>query len=248
MKNVVVLTPTVGNRAYFHEWAKWIKRLSPEPRKVIFYIDENDYGTWKRLAKWKFPHEIIRTPLTTKNTKRLRYNRIAEIRQILLNRAKELDPDYAWFVDDDMFIKDQKALEKLTYWDVDIIGGLYPRIFPFGIRLASKWFHPNYPKPMWKMYENVPVRGLDEVAMTSGGCLLLSRKVIQDDRLHFYPMEFTCASEDFGFCLLAREYGYKIWVDGRVGLAHFISGKRKDWTQRPDKGFNMKEIIKAHLK
>lgn len=229
-RDVIILTPTQNNEIYWDEWSYWIKQLFPPPRKVVFYEDSSTDGTVERLLNFDLPHEVIQTKHSVKPTKKNRYRRIAKIRQILLDRAKELNPDYAIFIDDDTFIKDSWALDKFTEWGVDIVGGLYLRFFPFGIRLASKWFHPNYPNPKFKMRKKARVLGLDEVAMTSGGCLCLSRRIIQDNRIHFYPMEFKEASEDFGYCLLARKYGYKIYVDGRVKLAHYIKPRRKDWT------------------
>jgi hypothetical protein len=58
--------------------------------------------------------------------------------------------------------------------------------------------------------------------------LALSRKVIQDKRLNFYPV-LEGYSEDFGYCSKARELGYEIWVDGTVNVGHKIQLKWRAW-------------------
>ena len=68
-------------------------------------------------------------------------------------------------------------------------------------------------------------RQLYKVTVTSGGCLCLNRKIIQDTRLNFSPIRHDLSeegevSEDFGFCLLARHYGYEVYLDGDVRLTH----------------------------
>jgi hypothetical protein len=63
---------------------------------------------------------------------------------------------------------------------------------------------------------------LDEPAVTSAGCLYLSRKIVQDKRVNFFPIGRKGASEDFGYCLQARDYNYRVYLDGTVKLKHQI--------------------------
>jgi hypothetical protein len=61
---------------------------------------------------------------------------------------------------------------------------------------------------------------LDEPYVTSAGCLCLSRKIIQDKRVNFYPIIQDNASEDFSYYIQARNNGYKIYLDGTNALGH----------------------------
>jgi len=69
-----------------------------------------------------------------------------------------------------------------------------------------------------------------EAKVTSAGCLCLSRRVVQDKRVNFYPLRAD-ASEDFGYCLWARDLGYKVYLDSTLELHHLIPKRipKKPW-------------------
>lgn len=161
-----------------------------------------------------------------------RYEPIAYIRQLLLTRARQLDPDFAIFLDDDVFPYDTWMIDKLTSRKLDIVGGPYVRLFPDGPWLATKWR-----SEQGKLrYFRVPPEALSEVEMTSAGCLCLSRRIIQDRRVNFWPLYNAESSEDFGYCLQAKDYEYKIWLDGTVVLWHYIPKQipQKPWSRKQD--------------
>lgn len=64
-----------------------------------------------------------------------------------------------------------------------------------------------------------------KVTITSAGALALSQKVLQDRQLNFIPIRHDLSetgevSEDFGYCLLANNLGYVIYLDFRMKFAH----------------------------
>jgi len=168
------------------------------------------------------------------------YAGVAIARQYLLKRAIELmmsDESYthALFLDSDVYINDPDGIKRLANWGADILGGSYLRIFPEGVYLASKFQFdgPNDVRLVKDVFYSISIPYI-----TSGGCLLLSRKAVLDERLRFFPIwKFRTeinvyaenTSEDFGFCLLASSLGYKIFLDGTVSLTHYCGPKERSF-------------------
>ena len=238
MNKVILLVPMYDCIDIIDAWTKYILRLDPKPDKIIFCENNSDDGTLERLINFPYPHEVIR--FYTREPREIpfeqAYDIIAHARQLLLTRARQIDPDYAIFIDSDILIKSEDLITSLTDWGVDVVGGAYLRWFPEGLHVASLW-KEGYYKP-WRLYTPKGFKQLNkaiqEVYATSGGCLCLSRKVIQDRRVDFYPVP-KGFSEDFGYCEQLRNVGYKIWLDGITILTHRIRGKWKSWNLRREK-------------
>lgn len=167
------------------------------------------------------------------------YAGVGIARQYLLKRAREImekDKSYthALCLDTDIYMDDRDALEKITSWGADIIGGSYVRLFPEGKFLATRFITKN--KTESPLKEKV-FYDLAIPFVTSAGFMCLSRKVVLDDRLRFFPIWKTLSnghvntdtSEDFGFCLLAHKFGYSTFVDGTVRLRHLASPKQRSF-------------------
>lgn len=127
-----------------------------------------------------------------------------------------------FFLDDDV-CPPPNIINHLKSLNQPIVSGLYYRrhepIAPVAIRLvngASQWvtqFDPNIPF---------------EVDMVGAGCLMIDRSVLEKMKAPWF--EWLCDrpdlpenkrySEDFAFCMKAREMGYKIWVDPRMSCMH----------------------------
>jgi len=234
--NVVFLVPVFNVGYVFEDWASRIYRLDPQPSEVVFCENNSTDNTLELIKESYLDYELIR--IHTKDPRRIPFSKcydiIAHTRDLLLSRARKLDPDFAIFLDSDILIGSPDFIDALITWDKDIVGGRYMRPFPEGLLLATLFFHPydNNKRRLKKKHNEL----LTEVYATSAGCLCLSRKVIQDRRLSFYPVPAR-HSEDFGFCKKARELGYKVYLDGLVRLVHRLSTKRwKSWsTIRKDK-------------
>lgn len=196
--------------------------LDPQPDLYVFAENNSQDDTLEQIYRFKLPHKVIRiwfrkdAAMLSEN----RYEPIAHVRQLLLTFARSFDPDYAIFLDSDVLPQTRHLIDSLTSWRKDIVGGPYLRLFPEGLWLATRWQSPE--RPDCCMFLRSPRTALDEPLMTSGGCLCLSNKIIQDRRIDFYPMYGEDASEDFGYCLKAREYGYKVYLDGTISLLHFF--------------------------
>jgi GT2 family glycosyltransferase len=62
--------------------------------------------------------------------------------------------------------------------------------------------------------------------MIGTGCMLITREVAQTlVNKYAYPFNLietpdALISEDYSFCMRAREAGFKIWIDPRLTLVH----------------------------
>ena len=182
---------------------------------------------------------------------RWEYTHIAHIRQLLLTRAKKLNPDYAIFVDDDT-LPPHDMIARFIETKRDIVGGVYYRIFPEGIFLATKFYHydeeirktgqyclsqletmrDEVSKTPYYVAKKLSFNNghLIQTPMTSGGCLCLSRKAIMHPHLFFYPnpmkeFDMPRSSEDFGYCLRARRMGIKTYVNLDILCRHLFDIK-----------------------
>ena len=75
-------------------------------------------------------------------------------------------------------------------------GGAYLRVFPEGMFIASKWAAPDGRAVIMK--KEIAAL-LDTPRVTSAGCLCLSRKVVQDKRVNFYPLCKQAKTLDIAF-------------------------------------------------
>jgi len=236
-RNVIILCATKNAQDTLPTWIQRVKNLFPPPTKVIFCENGSTDNTVRLINKCSLKaKELIQFTPEPIDTEKDNYGVIAQVRQKLLDRARELDPDYAIFLDDDVYPKQTDFISIITSYGEEIVGGQYLRIFPEGMWLGTKWHNPDYPEKsrnpwLFKKYIKNPI---EEVAMTSAGCLCLSRKIIQDERINFYPIDeirkdYSDCSEDFGYCLLAKKHGYRVYVSGQVALQHYWRQRERPW-------------------
>jgi len=238
--DVILLVPVYNCSNIFNEWASFIKKLKPKPSRIIFCENNSTDDTLKKA--WNFKMKGVKTEVIRYWTVDPRnrevfpfencYDTIAHARQLLLTRARQLDPDFAIYIDSDIYLQDTDTINTLTIWNKDIIGGAYRRVFPEGLYVATLFYvspilKERYKK--WIKYKKLNANVLiHEVHATSGGCLCLSRKVIQNRKVNFFPVP-KGYSEDFGYCKTARDQGFKIYLDGILRLGHKILVKWRSW-------------------
>lgn len=124
------------------------------------------------------------------------------------------------WVDDDMEFP-AHALKRLLEHDVPIVGGLcHSRHFPYH-PILGKVHHDGRKYGFCFEY---PADQLFEVDVTGGAFLLVKREVYEKLNAAGYELswwnERDGASEDFSFCELARQVGYKVLVDTGLDIGH----------------------------
>lgn len=238
---VILLIPVYNSVKFLGKLFYNIHKLDPKPDFIYFLENNSKDDTINYIYRnCKIPFKLIRIWFRKDAVKVLDtvYDTIGHCRQLLLTAARNYNPDYAIFIDDDVYPIESDFITKLLQWNEDIIGGTYIRFYPEGLFVASKWGSV-YPGKYLLKKESKVGKPCDFPSITSGGCLALSRNVIQDRRLDFYPV--TRGSEDYGYCLKAKDLGYKLILDNSTKLYHEYRRTIEDvkpWTKR--KGEYMK--------
>lgn len=173
-------------------------------------------------------------------------------RNMLATDVLNSGAEWLFMVDTDV-LPPPHALEALLSHRLPIVGGLYwrrhPKIFPevFRFRPGTTQLDP--------LPEHEVALGLQEVDGLGAGCLLIHRRVLEGlkpkvrklvipsegTNLELYEFfrfsihEAPFVSEDLWFCILARENGWKIYLDGTIRCGHILKTMmvkegRPDWT------------------
>ena len=215
--------------------APFLYLMDPQPDKWIFCENNSPDDTIYRLAQFKRPHEVLRfwVRRDARHLLETEYDVIGIARQLLLQRARQLDPDWAVFIDADIQVVTPNLLDMLTsHDDADIVGGPY-------LRWYSNPSSPNIPNLLlacnWPLPDDSAIRSFAQflagpkmkwdtgLLSVGGGCMALPRRVLQDRRLNFYPVlhpEIGPCSEDYGYCVAAKKLGYVIGLDASARVMH----------------------------
>ena len=162
---------------------------------------------------------------------------ISRCRNMMLMRFLDSDFTDLIFLDSDVGFE-SGTLCKLAEYPVDIVGAVYP----------FKTDEVGYPVRYMKreFLQADPEHGLLEVDALPAGCLKVSRHALETMIKKFPELEYVEANvpqgkayalfdfvrkngifygEDYVFCALAREAGFKIWCDPEIPMQH-IGPKR----------------------
>lgn len=146
---------------------------------------------------------------------------IYDARNKFCQQAIEGEFDYILWLDSDMVFPSY-VLQQFMQDDKDIVAGLYfRRAYPFTPVAFSKLRREDGILRI-KDLEEWP-NDLFEVDGVGFGCVLMKTDCLFDiagkeGGVWFTPTQD--AGEDAAFCLRAKEYGYKIWIDPAVKLGH----------------------------
>jgi glycosyltransferase involved in cell wall biosynthesis len=260
-ERVVVLIPTYNSARFWPEVSERLLRLDPQPDLYIFAENNSTDKTLQLISKFNRPKEIIRLWFRDDALDFLetRFDPVAIVRQFLLQRTRQLDPDFAIFLDSDILVESEDLIPRLTRWvdRVDtpgmiLVGGPYPRLLPDGkgVRVAaiSGWWEDDS-LPWRESLMHRPI--LEPVNVCGTGCMCLPRRLIQDVRLNFYPVKTSeyeseelkqilvrlkqsNVAEDVAYCYRARALGAYTALDWSVYLDHLYQGdKWRPWSAMP---------------
>lgn len=146
---------------------------------------------------------------------------IYDARNKFCQQAIEGEFDYILWLDSDMVFPSY-VLKQFMQDDKDIVAGLYfRRNYPFTPVAFSELRRENGILKMKDLEEWSS--DLFEVDGVGFGCVLMKTDCLFDIAGREGGIWFTPtpdAGEDAAFCLRAKEYGYKIWIDPTVKLGH----------------------------
>jgi hypothetical protein len=248
-EGVILLVPVRNVEEVWFAWEKMVKALDPRPEKVVFCENNSTDRTLELVWDWDYPHEVIR--IWTRDdaaTPERKYEVIARVRDLLLDRARQLNPDYAIFLDYDVFPVNKDLIGRLTSHGKDAVGGVYRRstypnhMWICGAFLIDPLLKKQIPKKLKVDLRERRRRGEKAVqlsdctpelhpALGAGmGCFCISRRIIQNRNIYFHPTIGT-KSEDYTFCDRILKEGFEIYLDGGVKLLHAYptAGKERPW-------------------
>ena len=222
MSEVIMLIPTYNRAEILEDCLSKLDKLKPQPTKYVFLENNSIDSTLEIIQNFNRPKEIIRLWFVKDATKRLGspYAIMGIVRQYLLKKARQLNPDYAIFVDDDTLIYTKDFISRITSNKKDVVGGPYMRNSILGLWLATVFFDGE------KKQIKKGCKGLQKVWWTSTGCLCLSRKIIQDRRVNFVPL-MEGEGEDFTYGINASKFGYDNWIDCTIRIGHYFQLDQK---------------------
>jgi GT2 family glycosyltransferase len=241
----LMLMPVYQAQAFLETTLEKLRQLRPQPDRYVFAENNSTDGTLTiiRAAKLR-GKEIVRTWYRADAVQRLGspYELMALERQMLLQRARRLDPDYAVFLDSDLWCETPDLLIRLTRFGYDITGGIYVRMFERGMFIAALWPEGGRRDRPYAWHQIPNFTPCDPtVAAVGGGCMCIGRELLQDRRVNFHPLPTDrfgphCA-EDYGYCLQAAAEGYTVCLDSSVDLQHYIEHDhmmQKPWRLEAD--------------
>jgi hypothetical protein len=142
----------------------------------------------------------------------------------------QIEYDYIMWIDSDIIFRAEQIRELISH-DKDIVSGIY--LMADGRHLAAcrDWDEEYFKKH--GSFEFLTLKALEgqaalmEVAYTGLGFMLVKKGVFEKlEYPWFSPRNLTIGnasdfcSEDVGFCLKAKDVGFKIYIDPRIKVGH----------------------------
>jgi GT2 family glycosyltransferase len=150
----------------------------------------------------------------------------AGIDRVRNNAVKHFLPEswsHLFFLDDDILPSDD-AILRLLKDDREIVSGLYQRRtcphLPI-ILMAQRKEDGNVQGYEYPYQTNPPKDMLLECDALGAGCLLIQRKVFEAMSPPWFRI-LPNLGEDIYFCMKAREFGFKVYVDTGVRCLHIV--------------------------
>ena len=152
---------------------------------------------------------------------------VYDSRKRLAEYAVRIDADYILWLDSDMTFPPD-VLERMMKVmdenkDIDILTGLYfRRSTPFTPVAFDVLETDENGELVFENMDDVP-EGIREVAGCGFGCVLMKTDCLFDIAGKEGPVWFSPLAnvgEDCAFCMRARKYGYKIYLDPSIEFGH----------------------------
>jgi hypothetical protein len=141
------------------------------------------------------------------------------------------DYTHTMWIDSDMVFSTSHFDALLEHSDLDIVSGVYSLADGQHFAAVEKWDIDYFKK--YGCFQFMPIdyfkdrKGLVEVSHSGFGFTLVKKGVFEKVGYpwfrpvsHTIENMFDYSSEDVSFCLLAREKGYKIFVDPQIRIGH----------------------------
>lgn len=144
---------------------------------------------------------------------------IAENYNRIVNLSLSSLCSHTLFIEHDMIFPPD-TLEKLFEHDKDVVGTLY-NFKKLPLTRMGGFFDDK-----GELTNTLPTMNeLTEVIYIGMGCMLVNNLIFEKFTQPFFPMEQNeegdrTQTQDAGFCMKARELGFKVWVDPTIEVKH----------------------------
>ena len=149
-------------------------------------------------------------------------------RNAIVEAAYQIDSDYLLMLDDDHIIDTDdnylpsakyEFLRKLIEHDKDIIGALY---YHRGGECRPVLMNKDENGIFTYLKDDQLTKGLQEVDVQGGGCILIKMKVFDKIASPWFEPELQYGT-DIQICTKAKEKGFSVWTDPTIEIGHVIS-------------------------
>ena len=161
-----------------------LHELNPKPDYIVF-LENNSTDKTLDVIRFYLQHsdliDGIKSELITMQFDRDHVQKygvwdlFAKICQRMWQRARELNPEYVWRVDSDVFIRSPDALKQLADWNVDIVAASILRAFPEGLCVSAKWKLDNKYKHFAMRHVRALVRRINDSELLVGRSVALPK-------------------------------------------------------------------------
>jgi len=146
---------------------------------------------------------------------------ICRARNDCVEKALAWEPDYLFWVDDDMAFNND-IVEKLLSHKKDFVSALMFSKTPPFVPTIKKIQDGNVLS--FNNYVDYPKNSFIEIAGCGFAATLVHRRLFEDLKLEngewFEEKKFIGESEDVNFCIRARTKGHKLWCDTSAKTRH----------------------------
>jgi len=148
-------------------------------------------------------------------------------RNAIVEAAYQINSDYVFMLDDDHIIDTNgdndpspkyEFLRKLLAHDKDIIGSLY---YQRGGECRPVLMYRNDGGDYIYLRDDQIIKGLQEVDVQGGGCILIKMKVFDKIAIPWFEPELDTGT-DIQICTKAKQKGFEVWSDTSIEIGHIV--------------------------
>jgi hypothetical protein len=195
-----------------------------KPTYTVFCTNNNQDSTLLQLMSFVDNHKDTSTLVIFNEESKDMFSTIGKARQLLLEKARQLDCDFTVFLDGDVIPLNPKFMDVLASWNKDLVGcNVKERLINqdsrpvYAVDVAFGDFETGLHATTELLFP------LTECVGFGFHCACLNRKIVQDRRINFLPLETydrAPVSEDYTYCFNAKLLGYQVFVDNTAKFSH----------------------------
>lgn len=230
------------------EFVKALEKIKYANFDILFVENSVDDKFYNYLKEKYSQISIVREHYSHKKIRK----KLVECKNFMREKVLKEGYDYLLTLDQDTLVP-ENVLEKLLGFKKDFVAGVYFG-YPHkeGFNLTQKnivkidegkatilvpivWVsHPqDVNKVRYLTVEELKPERLIEAFLVGGGCVLLSRKFLED--VSFRYVEENTNYDDYWLCNDARENGYTVYVDTGCICKHLILKREWHWDKIENK-------------